>query len=220
MVLLGVLATATPARAVLISGFGTPISDPALAGGTVITFDATTAGAYGSLAIGNATFIGVDAPFNIGADFNGSFNTSGGQSLFNGTDFVPAQFRVDFATPVDAFAFNWGAADNQWLLSAFDSANNLIEANLIPAVFSSNAGDYIGVAAADIAFLTLVDQKNNAVNGDFVFIDSFTYRIGEDGPVPVPEPATLGLLAAGLATFALLSRRRKIGQSCRIGDNG
>lgn len=211
MIALGVLAATTPADAVLLSGVGDPILDPALSGGTTIAFDATTPGNYSSLTIGNVTFIGVDAPFTIGADFNGSFNTSGGQSLFNGSDLVPAQLRVNFATPVDAFAFNWGAADNQWLLSAFDAANNLLEATLIPAVFSSNAGDFFGVAAAEIAFFTLVDQKNSAVNGDFVFIDGFTYRVGEDGPIPVSEPGTLGVLAMGLALFAIAARRRKAG---------
>lgn len=208
MIALGVLAAATPADAVLISGFGDPIADPALSGGTTIGFDTTTPGAYSSLTIGNATFVGLDAPFTIGADFNGSFNTSGGQSLFNGTDFVPAQIRVNFATPVSAFAFNWGASDNQWLLSAFDAANNLLEETLIPAVLGSNAGDFFGIAAADIAFLTLVDQKNNAVNGDFVFIDRFTFGIADDGPLPVSEPPTLGMFAMGLALLALASRRR------------
>lgn len=89
-VALDVLAAATPAGPVLTSGVGTPVSDPALSAETAIMFEATTAGASGSLAIGNATFIGVDAPINIGADFNGSFNTSGGQTLFSGSDLVPA----------------------------------------------------------------------------------------------------------------------------------
>ena len=56
---------------------------------------------------------------------------------------------MDFATPVEAFAFTWGAADNQWPPMAFDQANDLIEANLISAIFSGDSGDYIGVAAAE-----------------------------------------------------------------------
>ncbi len=217
MIVLGALAAAIHANATVISGVGDPISDAALTGGTVVNFDTTTAGNYSSLTIGNASFIGVDAPFTVGADFNGSFNTSGGQSLFNGLDLVPAQLRVEFATPVDAFAFNWGAADNQWLMSAFDSANSLLESTLVPAVLGSNAGDYFGIAATGIAFFTLVDQKNSIVTGDFIFIDGFAYRTGGgdggEGPPVVPEPATLGLLGTGLAFLALMSRRRKISAS-------
>lgn len=196
------LAGATGAQATAISGVGEPISEPTLAGGTIIDFDSGPVGSFNTQTFGNVTFTGVDAPFTIGLDFNGQFNTEGGLSLFNDFDFIPRQFRFDFATAVDAFAFNWGAADFTWLLSAFDSGNNLIESFVVPPTFGSNSGEYFGIAASGIAFATL-----ETLSGDYVFIDDFTYQAGSI--IDVPEPATLALFGGGLVFLALLLHRRR-----------
>src|SRR5688572_10843074 len=92
------LVAATTASAAPIIGVGDPLTNPALTGGAQQGFDAVAAGDYGSLTLGNVTYIGVGAPFTIDGSFNGSFNTTGGQSMLNGFDELPAAFRFDFAT--------------------------------------------------------------------------------------------------------------------------
>lgn len=203
------ISIASTANAVPISGLGDPLSNPALTGGTQEGFDSTAAGLYNSITIGNVTYSGVGAPLNIGADFNGGFNTTGGQSLFTGFDLDPDQIRFDFSSVVTAFGFNWGAADNTWLLEAFDAGGNLIESTLIGGTFFSNAGEFFGLSTGTaIAYALLTDQKDNpnSQDGDYVFIDRFTTN---GGSKVVPLPAALPMLLAGLGGLGLLSFRRK-----------
>jgi hypothetical protein len=195
---------ATSAMATPISGLGDPLSDPALVGGTQEGFDAVASGLYSSLTLGNVRYEGIGADFTIRHDFNGFYNTSGGQSLFNDCECVPDGFRFSFSTVVDAFAFNWGASDNTWVLRAFDVGGFELDSVVIAPVFGSNLGDYFGIAAAGIAVATLTDRLDRIAGGDYVFIDRFT-TIG-DGAVAVPEPSTLVLLGLGLLGFAA-SRR-------------
>lgn len=169
-----VWATSAVASADTLSGLGNPNTNPSLAGGTVINFDSGPTGLFNAITFGNTTFTGIGAPVNIGPDFNGSFNTRGVNSMFNGFDFVPASFRFDFANPVSAFGFNWGAADNTWVMNAYNSAGVLLETFAVPGTFSSNAGEYFGIAADGIKYATITDQKNKFAEGDYVFIDNFT----------------------------------------------
>ncbi len=199
------LAMVPGANAVPISGFGDPITNAALVGGTVIDFDAGPVGLFGAITLSGVTFTGVGAPLNIGPDFNGSFNTRGVNSLFTGFDLDPDALRIDFTGSVSAFGFNWGAADNHWTMSVYDGSDTLLESFVVPPVFGSNAGEYFGIARPGIAYLTLVDMKDSpcCAAGDYIFIDNFSYSGGE----PVPEPSTLALLALG--GLGLLPSRRK-----------
>jgi hypothetical protein len=200
----GILVMTAVAHAAPIAGLGDPNTSPALSGGTVIDFDAGPTGQFATQTFGNVTFTGVGDPFTIGPDFIGQFNTRGVNSLFNGFGLLPDQFRFDFATPVNAFAFNWGAGDNDWLLSVFDAGDNLLESFVVPKTFASNAGEFFGIAHDGIKFATLTDQ-NDVFEGDFVFIDNFTFVTGPTVP-PVPAPATLLLL--GCAITGLVALRR------------
>lgn len=203
------MSIASTANAVPISGIGDPLSDGALAGGTQEGFDSTPAGQYNAITIGNVTYSGIGAPLDIGPDFNGSFNTTGGQSLFTGFDLDPDQIRFDFSSVVTAFGFNWGAADNTWLLEAFDAGGNLIESTTLLATFGSNAGEFFGLSTGTaIAYALLTDQKDNpsSVDGDYVFIDRFTTN-GDTKVVPLPGAALL--LLSGLGGLGALGFRRK-----------
>lgn len=193
------MALAGGATAATISGTGSPLS--AVPGGTSEGFDATPAGTYTSLTFGNVTISSVGAdPFTVGTDYNGSYNTSGGQSIYNDFDYVPTAFRFDFASAVSAFAFNWGAADYSWTLSAFDALDNLLDALVIAPTYGSNAGEFFGIAAGGISYATLIGP-----GGDYVFIDNFASTT----VAPVPVPAGLPLLLTAFGGLMVLRRFRR-----------
>jgi hypothetical protein len=200
IVLSGISVSAAKASAAAISGFGSPID--AIAGGTVIDFETAPSGDFANITLGNVTFTGVGAPLTIGSDYGGKYNNLG-KSIFNGFDYVPNQFRFDFGSTVNAFAFNFGASDLPWRLSSFDVNGNLLDSRIIAPVFASNRGDYFGIAANGIKYATLVNQGS----GDYVFIDNFT-TTSVANATSVPEPFTIvGTLVGGTAALRM---RKKI----------
>ena len=205
IVLSGISFGTAKASAASISGLGSPID--AISGGTVIDFETAPSGDFANITVGNITFTGVGAPLTIGSDYDGQFNNSG-KSIYNGFDLVPNQFRFDFGSTVNAFAFNFGASDSPWLLSSFDVGGNLLESITIAPVFASNSGNYFGIAANGIKYATLVEQGG----GDYVFIDNFTATSANT--TAVPEPFTIvGTLIGGTAALRM---RKKIKDTNKI----
>lgn len=200
---IGAASLVTPTYGMPVSGTGAPVSVPALAGGTIVDFDSLTPGSFTSVVTNGVTFTGVGAPLDIGSDFIGNFNTTGTQSLYNNFDLVPHAIEIAFDNPVSAFAFNWGASDNIWDMTAFDSADNILETFAITPVFSSNAGDFFGIATAGIARILLVDRLDNIPDGDFVFVDNFTFA-GNVSPVPLP--GAVWLMLSSIAALAAACR--------------
>jgi hypothetical protein len=188
--------------------------DPALAGGSVIDFGSQPVGTYNSLAIDTVIFTADDKTFQIGTTYSGNYNTSGQYLGNTSTGFSAITFS--FSTSVDAFGFNWGGSDTTWILTAYDSSDNPLESYNIPAVLSSNSGDFFGLAVNDIAYATLVQNGSWSqlsflgIAGlglnlsDEIFIDNFSY--GNDA-IPTPEPATMLLLGSGLVALAGFRRK-------------
>ncbi len=206
---LGVVA-AGQARGSLIAGFGSPTD--AIPGGTVITFQTASTGTYSSpLTIGDVTFSPASG-FSMAIDntYSGSYNTQG-NSLANpynlGNSQTPA-FTANFDTGlVNAFGFNFGASDVDWIMDAYDSSNNLIESQVItPPTSSSNRGEYFGIRADGIA--SVVIRSSAPSSGDYVFIDNFTYELSNLSAVPEPSTILSGAMA-GLLTLGYARRRRK-----------
>lgn len=196
-----VLAASTAAQATLISGFGNPSSSTVLNGGTVIDFDGGPTGFFYNYSIGDITFSTSDSvPFEVGRDFDGAFNASE-ISLYSRLA-GPQSLVISFSTPVDAFGFNWGGTDFLWELRAFNSASALIDTVLLPAVESSNVGDFFGISAPDISFATLTRTTDS---GDISVIDNFTFVRSVTSNVPSGGTTALMLLG-GLLGLAGLQR--------------
>jgi len=179
--------------------FITSQSDPALAGGWVDDYSSWTKGTWiGLIYIGYYSFFPSDKHVRIDDTYAGYYNTTG-QYLDNG-DYSDEGFssgRFTFASPVSAFGFHWGASDEQWRLDAYDAGNNLIESHNLPIVYSSNAGEFYGIAASGIKYAELVITSGGY---DWVMLDDLTFK-------QVPIPGAVWLLGTGLLGLAGLRRR-------------
>jgi hypothetical protein len=198
-----------------ISGFGDPLLHPSLTGGEQESFDAVATGSYSSYTSGALTISGLDGSFDIGPEYGGVFNNIG-QSVYNGGDGIPSQFRFDFAGGVSAFGFNWGASDNFWELTMFAIGGTLLEQILLNQTFGSNAGDYFGATGENIAYATLVNTRIGNDFNDWVFIDRITWVPAGSSSVP-DSSSTLALFSLSLGMMAAF-RRRLFRQTIRPGS--
>lgn len=196
LALLATQAIATPING--RAGFAAPTV--AAQTGTA-NFDTSAQGTYASVGSGNLTVSGIGGAIRVADDYPNRYNGRGAAYLDNDAGRTSG-FRFDFATLVSAFAFNWGASDVTWTLSAFDATGHLLESVLAPITNGSNAGDFIGLANAGIKYATLV--SSSAGSQDWVFVDNVSFAAAA-----VPEPASIALIGLGLAGVVALRRRRK-----------
>lgn len=189
------------------SAVATPItsnSDAALTGASVMDFESATQGTYAAITVNDVTFTAGNYHLRIDDDYqqynssgryldNGTYNNNGFQSL-----------TIDFSTDVSAFGFNWSMAESwaTWILTAYDSGNNVIEAYVLPNTGSSSAGEFYGLAAAGTSYATIVRTVGDY---DWISLDNLTYVTS--GAI-VPEPATMLLFALGLLGLAGVNRRK------------
>ena len=190
------------AEASFITGFG----NPAVAvTGTQITFESNPVGTTNApTTISGVTISSQDGgTYFVNNNFGGQFNNTG-NSLQNGFTLAETQsYRFDFSVPTSAFAFNFGASDNVWVLSAFNASNTLLETDNVPQTFSGNLGNYFGISASGIKSVTLTNAVPNVA--DYVLIDNFTFQ--SNGSVATPVPPTI--LLAGFAAVSGLGLRLK-----------
>jgi hypothetical protein len=184
-------------------------SDPSLSGATLIDFSSQPLGVFTSLSIGNVILSTSNNQVGYVTDaWGGSYNATG-RSMENQNNSNSFNFlRFDFSTPVNAFGFNMGASNEDWILRAYNSSNSLLEAFTLPQTWYSNAGEFYGIANPNIAYATLtqVTSVNEPGGIDHIIMDNFKYVTGQINSVP--EPATMLLLGSGL--LGLLGFRRKI----------
>jgi hypothetical protein len=191
----------------LITGTG----DPSTAvGGTPITFETVAPGRYTTLTVDGVTFTPAAGTAEyVNSDYSGSYNTTG-QSLQN--TYASDAFSVlniTFSSAVAAVAFNWGAADTNWLLSAYDGATLLGTVTLLPTS-SGNDGTYDGIESTskDITSVSLyVDLAHLETSlPDYVLIDNFSAGLTTSS---VPEPSTWAMMLFGFAGLGWAYSRSK-----------
>ncbi len=191
------LLTPVPTQAYFITSSG----DPALAGAWVEDFSGYAVQQVDFIMKpGYYTLAGpTTSHLRVTDEYAGVYNMTG-RHVDNGTYDDPGfgEAWLSFPVPVTAFGFNWGASDYEWRLSAYDAADNLLESYILPVVASSNAGDFFGIAAANISRVTL---ENLSRTYDWVMIDNLTLK-------QIPLPGTVGLLGSGL--LAMWGLRRKL----------
>jgi hypothetical protein len=196
---LGLVAAAPLANAALLT------FDDVVEGETTYSFDGDGDG------IDDVTFSTTD-PFGfntIGPGLNQQFINEPG---LEGTSELDPDLRVDFLNGATGsltfgFALNSGTESDDFFasISVFDAADNLLgTASVVGAFGTSDFPEGVVSLAFDgeAAYATF---NFTSENGRYI-IDNFEGTFGST-EVPVPEPASLGLLALGLAAIGRRRRR-------------
>ncbi|MGZ8321243.1 MAG: PEP-CTERM sorting domain-containing protein [Telluria sp.] len=191
------ISAASAVHAAPITGTGVPVLPGAT---TTVDFEGQPLGSFASLTLGGVNFSGTDGDLRTESTYGGDYNTTGTVYLDNMAG-QTGGFHFGFAAPVSAFAFNFGAADVNWTLTAFDSAGVALESLILSPTHAGNDGNYFGIANAGIAYATLTGM------GDWVLLDNFVVAAEEANDVP--EPGSLALLGLGLAGIGALRKRSR-----------
>lgn len=185
-------------------------ADPALAGGTTITFNDLALGSSTSVTSSGVTFS--NAAPAISPPIQGIFIQDGGGGdhyLRYSTSVFPApedsvsaipqvKLRIDFSSPVSALGL-YVSGSYPYSLTAYDETATAIE------TFGPTAGSYsnyfMGLSSpSNISYAILGN-----VNGfDYLNIDNLTYA-----PAAVPTPPALPLIASGICMLWLARRHRR-----------
>jgi len=184
--------------------FLTSSGSPSLAGAALVDFSAVASGSYATLTTGNVSFSGNGTVF-VENTYGGLYNSSGKYLTNNVSGFT--ELLIDFAAPVSAFGFNWGASNEDWTLSAYDSASNLIASYSVPMTEFSNAGDFFGIAASDISYARLTQATFEDGPVDYSLFDNLQYTT--DQVSNVPELATWTMMLLGFSAVGFSMRRRR-----------
>lgn len=135
-----------------------------------------------------------------------------GNIIFQPTGSIAAgSFFVDFASPVAEAGLglfnNFGATERFYNVSAYDTNGNLLAQQLNVGVIAQ--AEFLGfVSSSAVISRFELNFGPTSGTGQRPLIDSITY-FGGSTTTPVPVPAGLPLLLAGIGILTLIGRRRQ-----------
>lgn len=202
------LATAGTADAALM-----PVASLPGPQGTVAfpTMGAQPAGPV-SVGVGNrtVTFSDPGATFDVDVAGGTSSFPSGAQVIYDG-GFVgttgTGTVRVAFSAPVTGFSlgaedFDTFTAPITYTLTAFDSGGGTIGTQTASGYFGDTLATFTDLSTTPVAALTISDNDPSTAG---IGLGLVAFQSGSS--TPVPEPATIALLSAGLLGLGVLRRR-------------
>jgi hypothetical protein len=194
--------------AVPIQGSGTPLGDALLNdGGAEITFDADPKGDFGNVTIDGVGIV-ADPVFTISDKNVGKNNTDGTGYLSNSGDPSVRRFRFELPDNIQAFGFNFGGSEADWVLRSYDDAGDLIEQLLIDPDMAAVDHAYFGLAAdIDVQYATLTALQ--LPSSDVVYIDNFSFKGSVIDPSPVPLQGSAGFIGLGVMILAAVGLRKR-----------
>lgn len=173
--------------------------------------------------VGRSTFFGCEAG-NIGMDwsvteptpglfhyvlsFDGNPYPSGDMDLIT-IPLIRGPADIANVTVPDGWSFDFTSGYLPWAFSVSGDAGNV--AFEAPAGFLTlkpdNPEDVQGEISFDSVFAPMIGPYRALAGGTYGFFETEIFFI--DGPVPnsIPEPATLAIVAAGIAALGTLKRR-------------
>jgi hypothetical protein len=133
--------------------------------------------------------------------------THGAKALVGSQGFQPLTFTFD--TAIRAFSIDVVDAFNDGGGTFFGRIGNGAQQTFFTGGGPGlHAVSFLGILDLDAAFTTLQFDGDGGLSS--FTLDRVQYAQGGDNPTPVPEPASLTLLAAGLAIGARRLRARRV----------
>lgn len=204
--ILGAIALTTASGAVAQTVTSDPFNQPAPSWAKVVTFDSPLPSGfslYGGQIVQGSSAGQYAAPAGDATKY-----------LTTGTGSAAVVADQGY----QSVGFYWGSIDTYNAVSLYDSLGKLIArftgADIPPANGDQSAGAtnrYVSYTLDPGSLIAGIRAIVFESAGNAFEVDNVAFGTAPGSPAPVPEPATMGLFAVGLAAMARRARRKRAG---------